>query len=122
MIPNEPGTPWYSFLKSRFIEAQPPSGKGPLLSLVIQTIQQQSPVLADIQGLVELSLGSALPVVSAFVGQLNLETRDFSIRQDQSAKIFSGQLSDNGRVMVLREAGQAKQIHLVHEATLAQLL
>jgi hypothetical protein len=122
LIPSEPGVPWHAFLKSRFVETRQSSEKSPSIAIVVQAIQQRSPILADIAGLVELSSGSALPVVSAFVGQLNLETREFSIRQSQPDKILSGQLSENGRVMILREAGQSKQMHLVHEPTLAQLV
>ena len=122
LIPADLGVPSHSFLKSRFVESLQPTGKSPFLAIVVQAIQLQSQILADIQGLVELSSGSSLPVVSDFVGQLNLESRELSIRQSQPGKIFSGDLSENGRVMVLRQAGQAKQIHLVHEQTLAQLV
>jgi len=122
LIPSEPGIPWYSFLQSRFVQYPPPAAKIPAVAVVVQTIQQSSQILADIQGLVELSLGSSLPVVSAFVGQLNLESREFLIRQAHPEKSWSGQLSENGRVMVLREAGRAKPMHLIHEQTLAQLV
>ena len=122
MIPSEPGVPWHSFLKSRFVESLHPTGKSASLAIVVQTIQQQSQILADIQGLVELSSGSSLPVVSDFVGQLNLESRELSIHQAHPQKVWIGEISENGRVMALREVGQSKPIHLVHEQTLAQLV
>src|SRR5689334_1568458 len=122
LIPSEPVVPWHSFLKSRFVESLHSNGTSASLAIVVQTIQQQSQILADIRGLVELSSGSSLPVVSAFVGQLNLESRELSIHQAHPQKAWNGQISENGRVMVLREAGQAKPIHLVHEETLAQLV
>jgi hypothetical protein len=70
----------------------------------------------------ELSLGSSLPIVSEFVGVLNLENREISIRQLQPERNYAGQISENGRVILLREVGQPKPIHLIHEETLAQLV
>jgi len=122
LIPAEPGVPWHSFLKSRFVESSRTNGKALSLAIVVQAVQQQSHVHADIVGLVELYSGSALPVVLGFVGQLNLENREFSIRQDQSGKNFTGKISENGLVMTLHEMGSSKPIYLVHEPTLAQLV
>jgi hypothetical protein len=61
-------------------------------------------------------------VIFPFDGVLNLETREISIHQAHPEKSWAGQISANGRVMVLQETSQAKPIHLVHEETLAQLI
>jgi hypothetical protein len=122
LIPIAPGVPWHSFLASRFVEPRHFAGKGASLAIVVQAIQQQGPIAAGVLGLVELFKDSALPVVSAFEGQINLESREFSIRQSEPGKSFSGQISENGLVIVLHAAGQTKPIHLVHEQTLGQLV
>jgi len=119
VIPNDPGVNWHSFIKSRFVDA---SGEDPSLAIVVLNVAQQDQTLANLRGLVELSLGGSLPVVSEFAGVVNLESREISIHQTQPQGIYAGQLSGNGRVMVLREAGQSTPIHLVHEQTLAQLV
>jgi hypothetical protein len=114
--------PWHSFLTSRFVESLQSKGKSVSLAIVVRTIQQQSQILANIHGLIELSSGLSLPVISDFVGQLNLESRELSIHQAHPQIAWNGQISENGRVMLLREAGPSKPIHLVHEQTLAQLV
>jgi hypothetical protein len=120
LIPNEPHVHWHSFLRGRFIGSLPERNK--TLAIALQAVEQQSPVHAAMRGWVELSSGGALPVVSEFAGVLSLETREVSLRQTQPDKEYTGQISENGRVMVLRVSGQAKPIHLVHEETLAELL
>lgn len=122
LIPSEPGLNWHSFIKSRFVDPLHHGGGTPSLAVVVQTFAQQSQSLADIRGLMELSSGSSLPVVSEFVGLVNLESREISIRQIQPEKNYAGQISENGRVIVLSEVGQSKPIHLIHEETLAQLV
>jgi hypothetical protein len=121
-MPNEPGVPWHFFLQSRFVGCSDAKGKGAFLAIDVRNIQQESPIVATIHGLVEISSGAALPVVTEFAGQLNIQSRELSLQQAHPAKAWAGQISENGRVMVLREAGQAKLIHLVHEQTLAQLV
>ena len=122
LTPSQPRVSWHSFIKSRFIDTLH-HGKGDQsLAVVVQSIQQQSQTVAEIRGLMELSLGSSLPVVSEFVGVLNLENREISIRQTQPERNYAGQVSENGRVIVLREAGQSRPIHLIHEETLTQLV
>jgi len=122
LIPAEPGTPWRSFLKSRFVES--PAAKDETLSLAIvfETVRQHSHSQTDLVGLMEFWQGSALPVVLGFVGQLNLENREFSIRQDQSGENLTGQISENGLVMTLREASQAKLMHFMHHQALEQFV
>jgi len=83
---------------------------------------QKSLVHSDLKGLIELSSGASLPVIFQFDGVLNLETREISIQQAHPEKSWAGQISTNGRVMVLQEVGRAKPIHLVHEETLDQLI
>ena len=100
----------------------PYSGKNSSLGIVVQSIEQQSQEHAEFRGLVEMSSGSSLPVVSEFVGVLNLETREIAIQQTQPEKNYGGRISENGRVIVLRQAGQAKPIHLVHEETLKRFV
>jgi hypothetical protein len=122
LIPSEPGVSWHSFIKSRFVDPLQHGRGTPSLAVVVHTAQPQSQTLAEIRGLMELSSGSSLPVVSEFVGLLNLESREISIRQIQPEKNYAGQVSENGLVIVLREVGQSKPIHLIHEETLAQLV
>jgi hypothetical protein len=92
------------------------------LAVSIQSLVQKSQGHAELKGLIELSSGGSLPVVFVFDGVLNLETREISIQQTHPEKHWDGLLSENGRVMTLHEAGQAKPIHLVHELTLDQLV
>jgi len=124
LIPNDPGMNWLQFLTGRFVgsTARSAAGPGASLAIVVQAFGQQDLGNAGLRGLVEVSLRSSLPVVFEFTGALNLETREITIRQIQPDKIYSGQISENGRVMTLREAGHPKPIHLVHEETLAQLV
>lgn len=122
LIANEPGVSWNHFLRGRFLGPLPHAGKDASLGVVMQTIEQQSQEHAEIRGFTEQSSGSSLPVVTEFAGVLNVETREISIHQAHAQMNFSGQISANGRVMVLRQAGQSKPLHLVHEGTLAQLL
>ncbi|MEP6668309.1 MAG: hypothetical protein ABJF10_04105 [Chthoniobacter sp.] len=114
-IPNEPGVSWLAFLGGRFVEA---SGD---FAVVVQRMAQ-SPTHSDLEGLIELSSGGSLPVVYAFTGVLKLEFREISLQQTHPEKRWDGQLSENGRVMTLHEAGRTKAIHLVHEMTLEQFL
>jgi hypothetical protein len=91
------------------------------LAIAVQTIEQQSQSNAVLRGLVELYAGFLLPVVSEFIADLNLETREISIRQSRPDRRNLGQFSENGRVLVLRETGKPKPLHLVHDETLATL-
>jgi hypothetical protein len=122
LIPNDPGVSWTHFLTARFVGPLPQAGREVAMAIVSQAIMQQSQGHANLRGLVEVSSRSSLPVVFEFVGALNLETREITIHQTQPDKIYGGQISENGRVMTLREAGHSKPIHLVHEETLAQLV
>jgi len=116
LIPNNPGEEWTQFLDAPFVQ---PGGS---FAVVVQSMVQKSQEHSDLKGLIELSSGASLPVIFPFAGVLNLETRQISIQQAHPEKAWAGQISANGRVMVLREAGQAKPIHLVHEETLEQLI
>jgi hypothetical protein len=122
MIPNEPGVSWPQVLRARFVGPFTQAGRDVSLAVVVQTIVQQSQDHAHLSGLVEVSSRSSLPVVFEFAGALNLETHEISIHQTQPDKIYAGQVSENGRVMALREAGRSKLIHLVHEETLEKLV
>jgi len=122
LIPNDPGVRWPHFLRARFTGPLSHTKRDASLAIVVQAIAQQSQEHADLRGLVEVSSRSSLPVVFEFAGVLNPETREISIRQTQPDKTYDGQISENGRVMTLREAGHSKPIHLVHEETLAQLV
>jgi hypothetical protein len=122
LIPIEPGVHWHHFLDGRFTGPAPHIAKNTSLAVTVQTIEQPSQTNAVLRGLVELLAGSSLPVVSEFVAELNLETREISIRQSRPDRRYLGQFSENGRLLVLRENGQPKPIYLVHEETLATLL
>jgi len=122
LIPNGAGVSWSHFLRGRFVGPLSQAGSDASLAIVVESVVQQSQEHANLRGLVEVSSRSSLPVVFAFVGVLNPETREISVHQAQPDKIYSGQISENGRVMALREAGHSKPIHLVHEETLAQLV
>jgi len=124
LIPNDPGVSWLHFLTGRFVgsTARSAAGPGASLAIVVQAFAQQDLGNAGLRGLVEVSSRSSLPVVFEFTGALNLETREISIHQTHPENTYSGQISENGRVMTLREAGHPKPIHLVHEETLAQLV
>ncbi|MDR3403119.1 MAG: hypothetical protein P4L99_11540 [Chthoniobacter sp.] len=118
LFPNEPGIHWTQFLGGRFVQL----AAGGTFAVSIQNIVQKSQGHADLKGMIELSSGGSLPVVFACEGVLNLETREIAIQQTHPEKRWTGLLSENGRVMTLHEAGQAKPIHLVHELTLEQLV
>jgi hypothetical protein len=122
LIPNDPSVSWTGFLGGRFIGSLTSAGREASLAIVVQAFAHQGPEHAHLRGLVEVSSRSSLPVVFEFAAVLNLETREISIRQSQPGKTYEGQISENGRVMTLREPGRPKPIHLVHEETLAQLL
>jgi hypothetical protein len=122
LIPNASGVSWTQYLTARFAGPFPQAGRGAELAIVVQTIVQPIQQHAGLCGLVEVSSRASLPVVYGFTGVVNLETREISIHQTQPDKIYTGQLSENGRVMTLRETGHSKPIHLVHEDTLAQLV
>ena len=95
---------------------------GGSFALVVQGILQRSQAHGELKGLIEISSNGSLPVIFAFDGVLNLETREITVHQAHPEKSWSGQISENGRVMMLREAGGAKPIHLIHEPTLEQLI
>jgi hypothetical protein len=122
LISNEPGVHWHHFLTARFLGLLPHARKNTSLAITVQIIEQQSPIHVVLRGLIELSYEKALPVVSEFHAERNLETREISIHQSQPDKHLSGQFSENGRLLVVREIGQSKPIHLVHEETLAELV
>jgi hypothetical protein len=116
LIPNGPGVKWPQWLGAPFVQ---PGGS---FAVVVQGLVQRGQEHLDLKGLIEISSGASLPVIFPFDGVLNLETREISIHQAQPEKSWSGQISANGRVMTLQEAGQAKPIHLVHEQTLDELI
>jgi hypothetical protein len=116
LIPNAPGVSWTQFLGARFVHS---SGS---FAVAVQSTVQKSQEHSDLKGLIEISSGGSLPVIFPFDGVLNLETREISIQQAQPQKAWVGQISENGRVIVLREIGQTKPIQLIHEQTLEQLV
>jgi hypothetical protein len=121
LIPNESGVSWSHFLGGRFIGSSHPAHKRGSMAIVVQAIEQQSHDHAELRGLLEHALGDSLPVVSEFTGAVNLETREIRIRETLPERHYAGQLSENGRVLALRQPGHAKSCYLVHEATLADL-
>lgn len=116
LIANNPGETWAQFLAGPFV--QPDRS----FAIVVQSIVPQSGEHAHLKGMIEISSGGSLPVIFPFAGMLNLETQEISLQQTQPDKSWSGQISTNGRVIMLQEAGQAKPIHLVHERTLEELM
>jgi len=114
LIPNSRGVLWHTFLRERFL--------GTSFGILIQSIEQQTQEHADLHGLVEHSFGRSLPVVSDFSGALNIETREITIHETQHDRHYAGQFSENGRVLTLRQQGEAKPLHLVHDETLRDLL
>ena len=117
-IPNGSGVQWVQFLNARFASFD----AEPALAFVLQVIEAQSPLIAGVRGFLEVSRGQSLPVVFAFHGELNLESREIAFRQEQPEAAWQGQFSLNGRVLQLRHAGEAKTIALVHEETLRELV
>jgi hypothetical protein len=122
LLPNGPGLSWHHFLAGRFVGTPGRPGGAASFACVVGNIQAQEPGIAEIRGWIEQSSGPALPIVSEFVGVLNLETREISFQLAQPATAYNGQISENGRVMVLRQTGQARPLYLVHEETLAELI
>jgi hypothetical protein len=116
LIPNDPGVNWPQFLGERFVQS---NGS---FAIVAQSIVQKSQTHCELKGLIEISSNGALPVIFQFTGGLNLENREISILQVQPEKAWSGNVSENGRVIVLREASKGKPMHLIHEQTLEQLI
>ena len=117
-IPNGSGVQWVQFLDARFASFD----AEPALAFVLQAIEAQSPLIAGVRGFLEVSRGQSLPVVFAIHGELNLESREISFRQEQPEAAWQGQFSLNGRVLQLRRAGEVKAIALVHEETLRDLV
>ncbi len=127
-IANGPNVAWHHFLRSRYTGRRPARDGMTGVAVVIQTIVQQSESHADLGGWMEYFSDPSLPIVFEFTGTLQLETREFSIHEphsNQPERTYSGQLSENGRVMTLRAllpgSGAAKPFHLIHEGTLAEL-
>jgi hypothetical protein len=125
---NEPTVAWHHFLRSRFAGRLPAREGGAEMAVVVQTVVQQSPTHAELRGCMEYG-PSFSPVVFDFVASLDLETRELVVREPhpnpQPERTYSGQFSENGRVMTLHAAlpggRTSKPIHLIHEATLADL-
>ena len=127
-IANAPNVAWHHVLRSRFAGPRPAREGGGGLAVVVQSIVQQSDTHAELRGSVEYFSDPSLPIVFEFVGTLHIETRELSLhepRPNQPERIYSGQLSENGRVLTLRvhlaEGRAAKPFHLIHEGTLAEL-
>jgi len=127
-IPNEPNVAWHHFILSRFVGRLPGRDWDAILAVVVHTISQQSETHAELRGTTEYASGSSLPVVFEFAGSLLLDSREISIDElhlNQPRRNYSGQFSENGRVMALRSrigGGEtSKEFHLIHEATLARL-
>ncbi len=112
-IPNAPEVRWHQFLSGRFL--------GPTLGLAIQAAEQQTAEHAELRGILEYANDGSLPVVLEFTGALNIETREITVHETRPEWHYSGQFSENGRVLTLRRDGQAKLIYLVHEETLVEL-
>ena len=125
---NEPNVAWHHFLRSRFAGRLPAREGGAGVAVVVQAIVQQSETHAELRGCLEYFSDPSLPVVFEFVASLHVETREISIHEphpNQPERTYSGQLSENGRVMTLRailaEGRTSKPFHLIHEETLAEL-
>ena len=128
MMPNEGNTTWHYFIRSRFIGCENERAGGTSLAVDITNATLESPSHAAITGLLEYSTNSSLPVVFSFAGIVDLETREVRIDDSQSenpARSYTGSFSENGRRLTLRlhmpGKTPSKQLHLVHEATLAEL-
>lgn len=127
-VQNNPGIPWHHFLQARFVGLLPDRGRDALFAIVVQAVAQQSEDHADLRGVTEYAVGSSLPVVVEFTGSLMLDTREISVQEQQltqPGRNFSGQFSENGRVIAMRfhlvGGKPTKPFHLIHEETLAML-
>jgi hypothetical protein len=126
-ITNAPNVEWHHFLRSRFVGRLPAREGGADLAVVVQSVVQQSGIHAELRGSMEYG-PSVSPVVFDFVASLDIENREIVIREphpNKPERTFSGQFSENGRVMALSTGLPAdrtsKAFHLVHEDTLADL-
>jgi hypothetical protein len=115
-VSNEPHVQWYHFLLSRFVESLHHS----TFDVYVKSATQQDEEHVEIRGIVERCFQSALPVVYDFVGSVNLATRELAVTEARQLH-YTGQFSENGRVMTLRKDGTSKALHLVHEQTLQHL-
>jgi hypothetical protein len=126
-LTNEPNVAWHHFLRSRFVGRLPARDGGAGFAVIVQAIEQQSAAHAELRGCVEYFSDPSLPVVFEFMGILQIETREFSIQKAQpnQPRNYSGQFSENGRVLTLRARDAAHRdgnpFHLIHEETLAAL-
>ncbi|MHA3774579.1 lysozyme inhibitor LprI family protein [Verrucomicrobiota bacterium sgz303538] len=124
---NEGKATWHNFVRSRFVGQRSDRNGTTSVTIDIQSVSLESSSHAELQGLLEYSADSALPVVFEFIGTLDLETREVLIdnHENNPERRYSGRFSENGRVLELRsrEPGkaQAKQLHLIHEATISEL-
>lgn len=128
MMPNEGNITWHYFIRSRFIGREMERAGRTSLTVDITTATLESHSHVAISGLLEYSTSSSLPVVFAFAGTVDLETREVRIDDGQSeypARSYVGSFSENGRRLTLRlhvpGKTPSRQLHLVHEATLAEL-
>ena len=122
-IKNAEGVTWQHFVRSRFVGRR--ADREASMAVVVQTATQQSESHAELRGILEYSTDQSLPVVFEFVASVDLHTRELSVQGSDESR-FSGQFSENGRVLRLRShlAGSKTSIpfHLIHEDTLEQLI
>lgn len=124
---NEGNATWHSFVRSRFVGRRSDRSGTTSVTIDIQSASLESSSHAELQGLLEYSADTALPVVFEFIGTLDLETREVLIDNHENSpeRRYSGRFSENGRVLelTLQAPGkaQAKQLHLIHEPTIGEL-
>ena len=127
-MPNNPDVLWHHFVRSRFIGRLPDRDREATLVVAVHTITQKDEAHAELRGMMEYAFDSSLPVLFGFTGSLLLDTREISIQEihvNQPGRNYSGQFSENGRVMTLRSLSEkgktSKPFHLIQEDTLALL-
>lgn len=127
-ITNEPHLAWYHFLQARFAGRLPTREGGTEIATAIHSLIQRSESHAELHGSMEYG-SSISPVIYDFTGSLDLYSREIVIHephQNQPERQYTGQISENGRVMTLHITAPdgrvtSKPIYLVHEPTLATL-
>ena len=127
MMTNEGNVTWHQFVRSRFI-GQRSNRSDTFLTVDIQGVSLQSSSHAVLQGLLEYSADSSLPVVFEFVGTLDLDSREVLIhsgQEDNPERSYEGRFSENGRVLELRMRtpgkSRSKPLHLINETTIREL-
>jgi hypothetical protein len=121
LMPNTANLTWAHFVRARFVAED----RKTAFAVEILEVALQSPIDATVKGMLEQGARGSLPVVYEFLGTLDLESRELTIRDQADAQSYAGRFSENGRVLTLELTtggrGTGRPMHLIHEGTRQEL-